>query len=120
MRPILHQQHTALLAAFALLISAASAWDLCEALASTNRLSRIQPFESYPDVVTAGRDARNTNRPFYGVGICRYLAQSGDDSAPAGISRAERLTPVAIIDGHPHNPSKLLLHHVSMAVTTVI
>jgi hypothetical protein len=72
-----------------------------------DRFSRIQPFGSYPGIMAGSHDARNTNRPFYGFGIRSYLAQSEGNSPPAKISSAERLTPVAIIDGHPHNPSKL-------------
>lgn len=116
MRPVHHLQNTAFLAAFALLISAAYGRDPFEAQAPMNRSSRIEPFEAYPDVVTASHHARKTNRPFYGFGIRRYLSQSEDNSPSAKISSAERLTLVAIIDGHPHNPSKLLLQHLSIAV----
>lgn len=116
MRPILRQQNTVFLAAFALLFSAESAWHSCEAQASTNRSSRIERFESYPDVVIASHDARDTNTAFYAVGIRSYLSQSEDKSPAGRPSRAERLTSVAIIDGHPHNPSKLSLRHLSRVV----
>jgi hypothetical protein len=117
MRPVHHLQNTALLAAFALLSSAACAWDPSEAQAPTNRSFRIQPFEAYPDVVNASDNSGDANGPFYGFRIRRSLSQSEGNSAPAGTGKAAgRPTRVTIIDGHPHNPSSLLVQRLSFAV----
>jgi hypothetical protein len=122
MRPVHHLQNTAFLAAFALLFSAAYGRDPFEAQAPMNRSSRIEPFEAYPGVVNASHDSGNANRSSYGFRIRTYLSQSEGNNVPAEISGSaiDHPTPVAIIDGHPHNPSTMLVQRLSLCFTRVV
>lgn len=113
MRSIHHSQNTAFLAAVALLFSAASVSvrDPFEAQAPASRASRIQPAKYDLAVVKAHRDAGEADGLFYGFGIYGCFSQGEGNNVSGKVSRAanDRLAPVAIIDGHPHNPSTLLV-----------
>lgn len=119
MQPIHHTQNTGFLVVVALLFSAASPKHPFEARASTSHSSCIRPFESARDVVNAPQGAAGgANTRFYGLGVRSYPSTGEDNRAPAGIGAAPGcpMMRVTIVDGHPHNPSKLGVQRLSMVV----
>lgn len=97
MRPAFRQQDKIFLAVVALLLGAAFLKNAFEAQSSTNRSARLRVLESC------------------GFGI-RYCFSQGEDNGiltKTGKLPVLRL-PLAIIDGHPHNPMPLLVQYPPM------
>ncbi|MBV9998317.1 MAG: hypothetical protein JO015_04295 [Verrucomicrobia bacterium] len=85
--------------------------DPIEAQASASRSFYTQSSRSYLAVVKAHREAGDADGVFSGCGIRSCFSQSEGNGVSAKVSRPadDRPTPVAIIDGHPHNPSTMLV-----------
>ena len=115
MQPMHHSQHTTFLLMVALLFCAASPKHPFEAGASNGDSPCIQPFDSNRDVVNAPQGVGRANTSFDGFRVRSYPSPDEDNRATAGIGAAPgRPMRVVIVDGHPHNPSKLGVQRLSM------